>query len=108
MHPRIDCDVDYETPAKTWTDGVFAALSQETGGTSVNGAATENQKLETSDQKPGEAEGWSKKNPFPARLLTNRLLNAAGSGKEMRHYEILARRFRASVTKLAMPSACCR
>ena len=26
VHPRVDCDVDYETPAKSWRDGVFAAL----------------------------------------------------------------------------------
>jgi sulfite reductase alpha subunit-like flavoprotein len=31
---------------------------------------------------------YSRKNPILARLLTNRLLNAAGSGKEVRHCEI--------------------
>ncbi|MBV8899423.1 MAG: sulfite reductase subunit alpha [Verrucomicrobia bacterium] len=30
----------------------------------------------------------SRKNPFPAKLLTNRCLSADGSGKEVRHYEI--------------------
>lgn len=79
VHPRVDCDVDYETPAKAWTDGVFAALSSSP---------------EAAASAPGEvssmevSEGWSKKNPFPARLLANRLLNGAGSGKEVRHYEI--------------------
>ena len=32
--------------------------------------------------------GYSKKNPFPAPLLTNRPLNAPGSAKETRHFEI--------------------
>ena len=32
--------------------------------------------------------GYSKKNPFPAPLLTNRQLNAPGSAKETRHFEI--------------------
>jgi len=32
--------------------------------------------------------GFSRNNPFPARLLTNRKLNGEGSGKETRHFEI--------------------
>lgn len=31
---------------------------------------------------------YSRKNPFPAALVTNRLLSADGSGKEIRHHEI--------------------
>jgi len=91
VHPRVDCDVDYETPAKAWTDGVFAALSPgaESGSEATeSGTAEENQKPETRSQKPAEVEPWSKKNPFPARLLANRLLNGEGSGKEVRHFEI--------------------
>jgi sulfite reductase (NADPH) flavoprotein alpha-component len=83
VHPRVDCDVDYDTPAKAWTDGVFAALtstSESTAAASPDGpGVVENTPVEV---------GYSKKNPFPARLLTNRLLNAEGSGKEVRHYEI--------------------
>ena len=83
VHPRVDCDVDYDGPAKSWTDGVFAALVSASGGATANGSngasAAEETPLVT---------GYSKKNPFPARLLTNRLLNAEGSGKEVRHYEI--------------------
>jgi len=30
----------------------------------------------------------SRSNPFPARLLSNRRLNASGSGKDVRHFEI--------------------
>ncbi len=83
VHPRVDCDVDYDAPAKSWTEGVFAALASTSGGataTASNGASVE-------EDAAAEA-GYSKKNPFPARLLTNRLLNAEGSGKEVRHYEI--------------------
>jgi sulfite reductase (NADPH) flavoprotein alpha-component len=87
VHPRVDCDVDYETPAKSWTEGVFAALAEQTGNADI-GALTEGQNAATESEKSSEPEGWSKKNPFPARLLTNRLLNAVGSGKEVRHYEI--------------------
>ncbi len=31
---------------------------------------------------------YSRKNPFPGKLVTNRLLSAPGSGKEIRHHEI--------------------
>ncbi|MEE2030969.1 sulfite reductase subunit alpha, partial [Rhodococcus chondri] len=30
---------------------------------------------------------WTRKNPYPATLTTNRLLSGDGSGKEIRHYE---------------------
>jgi len=29
VHPRVDCDVDYDAPAKSWTEGVFAALGSQ-------------------------------------------------------------------------------
>lgn len=82
VHPRVDCDVEYDEPAKVWTDGVFAALAGTSGDTTAANppsAIRDGQSEET---------GYSKKNPFPARLLTNRLLNAPGSGKEVRHFEI--------------------
>ena len=31
---------------------------------------------------------YSRKNPFPGRMTTNRLLSQPGSGKEIRHFEI--------------------
>lgn len=85
VHPRIDCDVDYEAPAKAWTDGVFAALVAGVSDPGTNDTtAPKNESPATGLAEPG----YSRKNPFPARLLTNRLLNAPGSGKEVRHYEI--------------------
>ncbi|MDR3404896.1 MAG: assimilatory sulfite reductase (NADPH) flavoprotein subunit [Chthoniobacter sp.] len=87
VHPRVDCDVDYETPAKAWTDAVFAALSSSPEA-ALNGAASITSEASAAAPATEASPGWSKKNPFPARLLANRLLNAAGSGKEVRHYEI--------------------
>lgn len=81
LYPRVDCDVDYETPAKAWTEGVFAALVSS-GVSALAGAPEVEAPVTEAPQ------GWSRKNPFPARLLANRLLNSAGSGKEVRHYEI--------------------
>ena len=49
VHPRMDCDVDYETPAKSWTEGVFAALVEQTGSFQMRLPLqrTRNQKPET-------------------------------------------------------------
>lgn len=79
IYPLADCDLDYEAKTKTWTDGVFTALAPVV----QNGATTA-----TQAETVTTATGWSKNNPFPARLITNRKLNAVGSEKETRHFEI--------------------
>ena len=85
---RKDCDLDYETPAAEWTASVFTALGEglaqsRNGANGTNGSAPS----AAEESAPAE-EGYSKKNPFPARLLTNRRLSAEGSGKDVRHFEI--------------------
>jgi sulfite reductase (NADPH) flavoprotein alpha-component len=59
---RVDCDVDYEKTANGWIEKIWDALSA----------------------KPAS---WSKSNPYPSRLISNRVLNGAGSAKETRHLE---------------------
>lgn len=82
IHPLAECDVDYETPAKAWIEGLWPALKGVANGTShvngTNGAS----KPEKFDPK------YSRKNPFSASLKTNQNLNGAGSEKEVRHIEI--------------------
>ena len=78
IHPLADCDLDYEAKAKTWTDGALAAFAPAI----LNGVVTSEAEATTAPA------GWSKTNPFPARLLTNQKLNADGSQKETRHFEI--------------------
>ncbi|MGB8352546.1 MAG: assimilatory sulfite reductase (NADPH) flavoprotein subunit [Chthoniobacteraceae bacterium] len=82
IHPRVDCDVDYEAPAGTWVENVFASLA------SAGGAVPAADAVATTSEEAVET-GYSKKRPFPARLITNRKLNGENSGKEVRHYEIL-------------------
>jgi sulfite reductase (NADPH) flavoprotein alpha-component len=77
IHPRTDCDVDYEAKAKEWTSSVLAIFAP-----SKSGALISPLKVETI------ADGWSKTKPFPARLITNRKLNSDGSQKDTRHFEI--------------------
>jgi sulfite reductase (NADPH) flavoprotein alpha-component len=86
---RKDCDVDYETPAAEWTASVFAALGDAHGANGINGAnGSVAEKSEVGNQKSEITEGWSKKNPFPSKLIANRKLSGEGSGKDVRHCEI--------------------
>lgn len=80
VHARQDCDVDYDEPFGKWIAGTLACL----GGETKKGSTTVTQ---TSSEAPKASE-YSKKNPFPARLVTNRKLNGPGSGKDVRHFEI--------------------
>ncbi|MBC8324428.1 MAG: assimilatory sulfite reductase (NADPH) flavoprotein subunit [Verrucomicrobia subdivision 3 bacterium] len=79
IHPRVDCDVDYDEPAAEWTKAVWAAL-----GGNVVGRESEGEAVPAVD----EAVPFTRKNPFPAKLLVNRNLNGEGSAKETRHFEI--------------------
>jgi sulfite reductase (NADPH) flavoprotein alpha-component len=79
VSPRVDCDVDYEDAAKGWTEAVLAAL-----GTGLAKLVTE-----PAPALPAQvSEGYTRKNPFAARLVANRKLTRDGSEKDVRHFEI--------------------
>lgn len=92
--PRVDCDVDYEESFAKWLNSSLAALGENADAEST--AAKAGQRGEpvgkveeisaTLDSE--SATTYSRNNPFPARLLVNRILNGAGSAKETRHFEI--------------------
>ena len=69
---RVDCDVDFDDLAKEWSKNAFSIL----------GAAKPS---ETSDVSDSSDTAWSKKKPFPAKLLQNTNLNVTGSSKDTRH-----------------------
>ncbi|PLW78661.1 diflavin oxidoreductase [Cohaesibacter celericrescens] len=81
MVPRVDCDVDYEEDAETWSAGVLEELvlrkPEGSGDVAVpNGTAPKAAKSK-----------WSRKTPFHAPVTVNRLLSGDESAKEIRHYE---------------------
>jgi sulfite reductase (NADPH) flavoprotein alpha-component len=84
IHPLADCDLDYEAKVKSWRDGALAAIAPGANPASSRQLAEE----KPADDSGPARETYSKANPFPARLLTNRKLNADGSEKETRHFEI--------------------
>jgi sulfite reductase (NADPH) flavoprotein alpha-component len=77
VYDRTDCDVDFEDPAQRWMTAVIPHMAGSAA-TSV----TEN------DSRVSGKPEYHRKNPFPAKLLVNRLLTSESSSKETRHYEI--------------------
>ncbi|WP_240502568.1 assimilatory sulfite reductase (NADPH) flavoprotein subunit [Methylocaldum sp. 14B] len=78
LHPRADCDVDYEETAEGWMEGVLAAL-----------ARSREPRVEVSTPAASDqVSAYSKKQPFPATLLENVRLTGRGSTKDVRHIEL--------------------
>ncbi len=97
--PYLPDDAPFSAEQRAWLNGFFAGWS--TRARSGDGAAL--YPPPGGDGQPpagdGQARGWpvpadpppphySRTHPFPARLRTNRPLNAAGSAKDVRHLEI--------------------
>lgn len=79
IYDRTDCDVDFEEPASNWISAVIPHMAEGVASPTV-----------IIDVEAGHAEKpqYNRKNPFPAKMLVNRLLTAESSSKETRHYEI--------------------
>jgi sulfite reductase (NADPH) flavoprotein alpha-component len=97
IHSRADCDTDYETAAKAWMEGLWPALREvasEDGRSSVEDGKVANRHAVTRPSSilhpPSSSPvvSFSRQNSFPSRLITNRRLNAPGSAKETRHFEL--------------------
>ncbi len=80
VHPRADCDVDYETPFESWLHAALAAFGPGNAEPQLGSASS------APDSTPASL-AYDKKNPFPAPVLAIRPLNAPGSAKEVNHVE---------------------
>ncbi|MDB6060988.1 MAG: putative bifunctional reductase [Verrucomicrobiaceae bacterium] len=93
LSARIDCDSDFETPAKNWLHTISAALIEGKGSANdaenvVEKNATKTAVLDSSTitvNKKSEP-AYTKKSPFASRLIMNQRLNGDGSSKETRHF----------------------
>ena len=74
IHPRTDCDTDYDAPFDSWLHGSLAAFGAGTAPTAEIPATLA---VVTHD----------KKNPYFAPVLVVRALNASGSAKQVNHVE---------------------
>jgi sulfite reductase (NADPH) flavoprotein alpha-component len=80
VHPRTDCDVEYEEAFAKWMDGALSALAPATAPPPAAAPV-----IETAPAKTTAT--YSKSHPFPAPLLANVHLNGEGSAKDTRHFE---------------------
>ena len=81
LHPRADCDLDFEAPAEAWMDGVLAALAAEAcpAAPAAEGAAP----------APAPApSAYSRFHPFPAEIVEHLELHGRGAGRSTRHVEL--------------------
>lgn len=85
VYERVDCDVDFDEPFEKWVNAALDAMLSVEG--SADAAAPE---LAASVPVAEVVQDlpYSKKNPYPAKLLNNYVLNKEGSQKEVRHVEI--------------------
>lgn len=80
IHPRTDCDVEYEEPFSKWMNGALSSLAPAAAPAPAGPALVE--------ATPTKATStYSKSHPFPAPLLANVHLNGEGSAKDTRHFE---------------------
>ena len=92
--PRGECDVDYEAPAKAWTESLWQKLAAPGSSEASPASVTSDRPVGSAmNGSPGgqhalDGSGWSKASPFPARLLASQLLNQPGSAKEVYHHQI--------------------
>jgi sulfite reductase (NADPH) flavoprotein alpha-component len=84
---RVDCDLDYEAKFSAWLGSALAALrSSPTDGAAPAKVADVTMAPTAPAATDADAK-YSKKNPFPALVLTSRNLNAPGSAKQVQHVE---------------------
>lgn len=100
LHPRTDCEPDYDEAAGQWLDQVTTALATApdrqpppsrtaaavTGGPPTVRAA--DSAVPSAAARPGAAAGYSKAAPFATLLIGNRLLSLPGSQKEVRRFAL--------------------
>ena len=77
---RVDCDVDFEDTSEQWLTKAQELLELEDAPEGAELA------LPAVPAKPAVKKSqWTRKNPYEAKLIENRLLSRDGSGKEIRH-----------------------
>lgn len=83
LHPRADCDLDFEAPAEAWMDGVLAALAAEAAPPAAASATAA-----AGGASPAAASSHSRFRPFTAEILEHVELQGRGAGRSTRHVEI--------------------
>lgn len=80
--PRVDCDVDYDSDAESWTLSIVESLKDEL--TQATAGTTNVVDLPTA----GAASQYSKQNPLAAEFSLSQKITGRDSAKDVRHIEI--------------------
>ena len=83
VSPRVDCDLDYDSEAKTWTTKIVESLKDEL--TSSADALAPVVNLPVSNNA---ASVYNKQHPFAAEFLVSQKITGRESAKDVRHIEI--------------------
>ena len=76
LYDRVDCDVDFDDAAESWITNIIPLMADGATAITIDSSVT------------GNTAKYGRKNPFPGKLVANRLLTSPDSSKEIRHYEI--------------------
>ena len=83
---RIECDLDFETPAGTWIDATLDQISTQAGETSVEDTSV----IHVDFARSAEAavETWTRAHPFEAEITDHVRLTGSRSLSDTRHIEL--------------------
>lgn len=82
LHPRVDCDIDFEAPAGVWIEGVVARVL------AASGVASSAVHVSVSPATASVSSAYTRRNPFAAEVLVNQRLTSRMSSKNVRHIEL--------------------
>lgn len=76
---RVDCDVDFDDAAEAWVESLLQAVEAQAG-----------EQVSATRTAPAAStqSSYNRRNPFPAPVLENLVLNGRGSNKDTRHIEL--------------------
>lgn len=84
---RIECDLDYETPATGWIDGTLERLAAEAGGTAASGAEAGAAVIHV-DFARAAPDAPTRARPFEAEITEHLRLSGSRSTSDTHHLEV--------------------
>lgn len=90
LHPREECDVDFDASAARWIDAVLGKLEHSLGSAQAPAPTTLRVLAEPgADRRTASvSNAYTRKNPYSAAVLANQRLTASRSTKDVRHIEL--------------------
>ncbi len=77
LEERVECDVDFEADAESWSEKLLARAQEESEAAPRGGASPH--------LVPVTARTYTRKEPFPAPVLENLVITGRGSSKHVHH-----------------------